>query len=266
VRIAADPRNLIRFVPAKGVHDATSVPDHLEVRVRMSRPGPGYGSQLRAVIVADGRLDEARVRQEAALPSTLVLGADGGAGRAHRAGVRVDLVVGDLDSIDAAVLDELAATGSEVRRAGEDKDESDTELALLAALDLGARSIVLLGALGGERIDHELANLLLLAHPRLDGRDAAIVDGGTTIVRIGNDQGGGTIELAGSAGDLVTLLPFTGPVEGVTTHGLRYPLRGEVLVPGPARGLSNELLGRSARVTTSRGRLLVIHTRRKEAT
>ncbi len=70
-------------------------------------------------------------------------------------------------------------------RASSDKDESDTELCILTALDRGATSIRLLGALGGSRVDHELANVALLAHPRLDGIDAAIVDGATTIRRIG---------------------------------------------------------------------------------
>jgi thiamine pyrophosphokinase len=222
-------------------------------------PGASSG---RALIVADGRIDDAQLRREAAVPDTFIIGADGGAGRAHDAQVRVDLVVGDLDSIAPGTLASLAAAGTRVERADRDKDESDTELALLAALEHGHRPIVILGALGGARLDHELANLLLLAHPRLDGCDVSIVDGPTTVRRMGTVDGPGLIDLEGAAGDLVTLLPIAGPVEGVTTHDLRYPLRAEPLSPGPARGLSNELLGAHASVTTVRGRLLVIHTRR----
>ncbi|MET0772293.1 MAG: thiamine diphosphokinase, partial [Candidatus Limnocylindrales bacterium] len=199
------------------------------------------------------------------VPGTLVIGADGGAGRALRAGVHVDLVVGDLDSLDGADLDRLVAAGSDVTRAGRDKDESDTELALLAAIDRGCEPIVVLGALGGPRLDHELANLLLLAHPRLDDRDVSIVDGATTVRRIGTADGPGALDLEGAPGDLLTLLPLAGPVDGVTTHHLRYPLRGECLLPGPARGLSNELLTPTASVTTERGRLLVVHTRRSHS-
>jgi thiamine pyrophosphokinase len=216
----------------------------------------------RAVIVADGRIDETQLRHEASVPGTFVIGADGGAGRAERTGIRVDLVVGDLDSLPADALDRLTAAGTQVERSHRDKDESDTELALLAALGRDRDPVVIVGALGGARLDHELANLLLLAHPLLDGRDVAIVDGGTTARRIGTADGPGSIAIAGSPGDLVTLLPLAGVVEGVTTHELRYPLRAESLMPGPARGLSNELRGASASVTTLRGRLLVIHTRR----
>ena len=59
-----------------------------------------------------------------------------------------------------------------IRRAERDKDESDTELAVLAAIELGAREIVVVGALGGRRLDHALANLGLLAHPALLGGPA----------------------------------------------------------------------------------------------
>ena len=167
----------------------------------------------------------------------------------------------DLNSLAPDALATLVATGAEVIRANSDKDESDTELCILAALDRGATSIRLLGALGGSRVDHELANVALLAHPRLDGIDAAIEDGATTIRRIGTTDGGGSADISGSAGDVVTLLPIDHPVEGVTTIELRYPLQSEALTPGPARGLSNVMLGPTCGVRTVRGRLLVIHTR-----
>jgi thiamine pyrophosphokinase len=63
------------------------------------------------VIVADGRLDDAQLRRVAAASGTVVIGADGGAGRALELGVRVDLVVGDLDSLDPDSLDRLVAAG-----------------------------------------------------------------------------------------------------------------------------------------------------------
>src|SRR6476659_8432871 len=104
----------------------------------------------RVVIVADGRIDDSALR-DAVEPGDLVVGADGGARRALLAGIHVDLVVGDLDSLAVADLDELVAAGATVMRAHPDKDESDTQLCLLAALDRGATMIRLLGALGGAR-------------------------------------------------------------------------------------------------------------------
>jgi thiamine pyrophosphokinase len=59
-------------------------------------------------------------------------------------------------------------------------------------------------------------------------------------------------------GAVVSLLPFAGDVEGVTTAGLRYPLDDEPLVTGPARGLSNVRIDAGASVTVRRGRLLIV--------
>jgi thiamine pyrophosphokinase len=122
-----------------------------------------------------------------------------------------------------------------------------------------------MGALGIVRPEHAIANLLLLADPRLDGADVAIVARGSRIWRIGTADGPGEAAIGGASGDFVSLFPMAGGVDGVTTDGLRFPLRDEALPPGPSRGLSNELLGASAIVRTRRGRLLVVHTARAQA-
>jgi thiamine pyrophosphokinase len=221
---------------------------------------------LRAIIVADGDLDPADLGSALSgvdRTSCLVIGADGGSRRIVAAGIRPDLVVGDADSLEAAELERLRARGVPLEVVDAAKDESDTELSVRSALSRGAKRLTILGALGGRRPEHMVANLLLLAHPMLDDVDVAIVHDGTTIRRTGTLTGPGHLELAGPPGDHVSLLPID-TVEGVTTAGLRFPLRDEPLVPGPARGLSNELLEGTARVATRRGRLLVIHTSRKE--
>jgi thiamine pyrophosphokinase len=137
-----------------------------------------------------------------------------------------------------------------------DKDETDTELAVRAAAAAGVRRLTILGALGGERIDHELGNLWLLAMPALEGIAAFLLDPAARI-RL---AGPGRIALGGRVGDLVSLLPFGGDVEGITTRGLRYPLRDEPLVAGPARGLSNVREATDAAVDVRTGRILVIET------
>ncbi len=78
--------------------------------------------------------------------------------------------------------------------------------------------------------------------------------------RLGRTDGPGSLAIAGAPGDHVSLLPLAGPVAGVTTDGLLYPLHDEPLLPGPARGLSNALTGAAAHVRIARGVLLVIQT------
>jgi thiamine pyrophosphokinase len=196
----------------------------------------------------------------AGAPRPFLLAADGGAARCLDAGLRPDLVVGDFDSLTESPRRALAELGVPLQVADPAKDESDLELCVLEVLARGAKRVTLFGALGSERPEHGLANLLLLADPRLDGHDVVLIGHGARIRRIGTADGPGSIELEGRPGDYVSLLPVAGDVAGVTTEGLRFPLGDEPLTAGPSRGLSNELVGSSARVTTRRGRLLVIHT------
>jgi thiamine pyrophosphokinase len=213
------------------------------------------------LVVADGDVAE-RAALDAAWPGWadaigLVVAADGGAHGATRLGFAIDLLVGDADSIDPAELARLAASGVPIRRASREKDESDTELAILAAVELGAETIVVVGAFGGRRLDHALANVGLLAHPALARQPCVLLtaEGRVTLV-----TGPATREVDGRVGDLVSLLPLGDGVTGVTTAGLAYPLRDEPLPVGPARGLSNIRTAEAARVTVRSGHLLIVET------
>lgn len=216
-------------------------------------------------MVADGDVP-AREHLDAAWPGwaahdPLVVAADGGLEGARSLGLTADLLVGDLDSVDPATLAETEAAGLPVRRARSDKDESDTELALLEAVAAGAPRITVLGALGGERPDHALANVWLLAHPALGDREAFLLDAVARVSLIsapGPDGRPVRRSLRGPTGATISLLPFGGDVEEVTTTGLRYPLHGERLLVGPARGLSNVRVAGDAAVSVGRGRLLVV--------
>lgn len=220
---------------------------------------------VNALIVADGDVParEAvhRVLESDGPPGeTLVIAADGGALKAELIGLRPDVVVGDLDSLSPDTVDRLHAGGVEVQAHPRAKDESDLELAVREALARGATRLVILGALGGLRVEHTLANLLLLTLPELDACDVVLVDGPSSVRVIG---GGGPdqLELVGHPGDYVSLLPLSGVVTGVKTSGLLFALDGNTLAQGPTRGLSNEMTGERATIATGDGRLAVVHTR-----
>jgi thiamine pyrophosphokinase len=222
---------------------------------------------MQALILADGDAPERR-DLDLAWPGWdteigLVVAADGGARHAERLGCSIDVWVGDGDSVEPAMLESLAAQGIPIERSRPDKDESDTELAVLAGIRRGAQGVVIVGALGGPRIDHALANIGLLAMPALVGRPAALVDGRSRISLLRAPDPDGrpvTRTLVGRGGDRVSLLPLGPGVDGVTTAGLAYPLRDEPLPEGPARGLSNVRLAESASVTLQRGLLLIVES------
>lgn len=212
------------------------------------------------VVVASGQVAAEEVAWLAR--ADLVIAADGGAGHLEQLGRWPDRLVGDLDSAHPALVDRLEAAGVPVDRHPADKDATDTELALLAAAEVGADEIVALGALGGPRLDHELANLLLLADPRLAGLHVRLVRGPTTIRAV---RPGRRLDLEVGVGGLVSLLPVGGDAEGVTVTGLRWPLERATLRIGRSRGISNEVVAAPAWISLERGTLLVVETRTQGA-
>lgn len=184
----------------------------------------------------------------------LVIAADGGARHAADLARTIDLWVGDGDSLGADGVEALRAAGIPVELAPVDKDESDTELAIVAAAAAGAGRVTVLGALGGTRADHGLANVWLLAHPALSGRAVSLVDDRARIRLLSPGRHG----LGGRIGDLVSLLPYAGDAGGLTTRGLRYPLLDEPLRTGSSRGLSNVREAIDARIDVKTGMVLVV--------
>jgi thiamine pyrophosphokinase len=187
----------------------------------------------------------------------LLLAADGGARHCRALGLRPSVVIGDFDSLDEEDLHHLRASGAELLRHPTRKDQTDLELAVRLALERGARQILILGALGA-RWDQSLANLLLVGAPGLETADLVIRDGPQEIRTL---RAGASLELSGSPGDIVSLIPITGDALGVTTEGLDYPLTRGALRFGSTLGISNSLVGTSARITLEEGLLLcaVIH-------
>jgi thiamine pyrophosphokinase len=189
-----------------------------------------------------------------------VIAADLGAHHALTWGWRIDLLVGDLDSLPAGEASRIEVAGTQIFRAPAAKDETDTELALARALMLEPAQIIICAATGG-RTDHLLANVLLLARPALATMDVQLVDGGETLRLLHAEGQEARLGIEGAPGDLLSLLPLGGDAAGVSTEGLLYPLRAETLYLGQARGVSNVLTGARCEVSLQRGQLLVIHNR-----
>jgi thiamine pyrophosphokinase len=183
----------------------------------------------------------------------MCIAADSGLDHVYDLGLRPDVVVGDLDSVSAASLARAEAEGVAIDRHPARKNKTDLELALDRALAEEPERIVVAG-IGGGRLDHHLANLLVLASTDYDGPDLdAYV--GTARVAVARQR---TRTLQGEPGEQVSLLAVHGPAAGVSTTGLAYPLWGETLHPGSTRGVSNELVTPTASVTVGRGVVLAV--------
>lgn len=211
------------------------------------------------LVVANGDIaDDAWLRARVA-QARVVIAADGGANHLLRIGARPSLVVGDMDSLDKADEAALRDAGVMSHRFPAEKDETDLELALRFAVAAGDGAekpvtIEIAGALGG-RLDQTLANVFLLAHPVLDGRQARLIAPAQTAWLAAE-----TTRIDGAPGDRVSLIPLGGDVTIRASAGLRWPLEDVRLRLGEARGVSNKLVGHSARLNGVEGRLLIVHS------
>jgi thiamine pyrophosphokinase len=204
------------------------------------------------VVTGGDPVDPAHVR---ALPSDAwVIAADSGIDHALAVGLRVHHAIGDFDSVSPEGLATVQARGGRVERHPAAKDATDLELALGAALERVPARVHVLGGHGG-RLDHQLANALLLASPAYASM-AITAQMGLALLTVVRDEA----VLSGQVGDLVTLVPPHGVARRVTTSGLRYPLRGEDLAPGSTRGVSNLLVAPAATVRLDAGVLLAIQS------
>lgn len=202
---------------------------------------------MRAFVFAGG--DQVSAERIAALGrADLVVAADSGIVSAAAAGLAVDLLVGDLDSAPAHLVDYAA----EVQRHEPSKDQTDLALALDTALQRGADRITVIGG-GGGRLDHLVANLLLLANDDYAAADLDLVTE-TEIVTIVR----GTRTLCGPVGDLVTLVALGGTARGVTTDGLLFPLADADLPPGSSWGVSNEFADPAPTIAVREGVVMAI--------
>jgi thiamine pyrophosphokinase len=211
---------------------------------------------MKAVLVASGdpQPSDARWLSEA----DLVVAVDGGAGWLASIGRRPDALVGDLDSVDPELVASLEAAGVPIERHPTEKDASDTALALDYVRRHGATEALVIGAFGGHRLDHEIANVLMLSEaPRGSVIDLSLVRGSSEIRGV---RAGKPLAINAAPGSLVSLLPVGEDAGGVVTSGLRYALQDEPLPLGSTRGLSNQVIAEAASVQLKSGMLLVIKT------
>lgn len=178
----------------------------------------------------------------------LVIAADSGLALAPLLGLTVDIVIGDLDSLDPT--SPLGET--EVIRHPTDKDRSDLELALDEARRHQTTSLIVVGGRGG-RLDHLLANVATIS--TFPEAEVTWLTGEEAVYLVRTRR-----RIRGEIGDLLTLLPVGGEVKGVTVEGLHWPLDDADLDFGTTRGLSNLLVATEVTISVTQGTLLAIHT------
>ncbi|SIQ69399.1 thiamine pyrophosphokinase [Rhizobium sp. RU35A] len=190
-------------------------------------------------------------RLMALIAGSRVIAADSGIRHASLLGLSPELWVGDFDSTDAA----LAAQWSRVERHRypANKAATDGEIAVAEAIDRGARRLILIGALSGERSDHALQHYLHGISLAEDGFEVVLTSGEEEAYPL---IGGDRMELELPKGSLFSVLGFS-VLEGLSLANVRYPLQDFSLTFGSSRTISNIAEGAIA-LSLREGRALLI--------
>jgi len=206
------------------------------------------------LVFANGMIEEMGWVEPYLARAVAIIAADGGLRYPVAAGRIPELLIGDLDSLPADLAETIETWEMEIIRHPRDKDETDLELALLLAVRRYPNATILvLGGTGG-RLDHTVANILLTAHPDLLGRSIRFLEDRELAWLVA-----GETEIIGRPGDTVSLIPLGGSARVAETTGLRWPLTGDTLAFGPARGISNEMTADRAMVRLESGLVLCVH-------
>lgn len=214
-----------------------------------------HSSLQRVVVIAGGDLDPQELCHITS--KDYLITADAGVEMLLDHGILPHLAVGDFDTTREDYLTRLQELQITYRTLPSEKDVTDTHFALEEAVRLRPREILLLGALGGARFDHALANLYLLEWLSQYSIPCTMISGRNHIRLL---IGPTTIELVKGDFHYVSLLPCSSRVEGITLTGFRYPLNNATLTRGISLGVSNEIVDESGKISIRTGKCFCIQS------
>jgi thiamine pyrophosphokinase len=203
---------------------------------------------MQTVIFCNGNLQMSPINIYSIISKTnFIIAADGGANHLKKLNLTPHLIVGDMDSIsEQSFIDDKTI---EKTTYSTDKDQTDTELAILESFKRGCTHITLLGATG-KRLDHTLANIELIK--KYPGK-ITLIDNNTKLIAINNKQ---KLVLTGKKESIVSIFPASTNSPSIKTSGLKYNLDNKKLM-FPTQGTSNTIQKNPAQISIDSGLLLV---------
>jgi thiamine pyrophosphokinase len=212
------------------------------------------------IIISGGRFGDPIFfkKKIAEIGASLIIVCDGGVRHVQQLGIKPDVIIGDMDSIEPVQLTSYSAQGVQIIKYPANKDFTDTELALDYALNLKPTAIYIWGALGG-RLDHTLANVFLLRKGQKTGIKTYLIDEYCEAFIVDKEAA-----FVDAKGVTVSLFAFSPKVEGLSLSGFVYALKDAVLAMGDSLGVSNIINRDHAKISVRFGNLLVVRYRQKD--
>lgn len=210
---------------------------------------------MKCVIIASGNFEYTPKIKDIINRADLIICADGGTQHLKSVQIDPDIIIGDMDSTDHGTQSFFKSKKIPIIQYPEKKNETDTELCIFHAIEKGAEKIILLGVTG-TRLDHTLANILLLKKLAAHNIPACVIDPHNEVYLVLD-----TLTLTGKPGQLLSIIPVTHQVTGITLAGLEYPLNNATLYMADTLGISNVFKEERVSIRIKSGILIVTKSR-----
>lgn len=207
---------------------------------------------LKALIISNGDLKDIDILKYYNNVDVVIC-ADGGARHLYNRNLKPDIIIGDLDSLDGRILESYKNLAVKFEKHPTRKNMTDTELSINYAINIGAREIVLLGATGN-RLDHSIANVLILYRLAYENVNMTIIDSHNEIFVVKN-----ILKLRKKEGYFISIIPLVD--SKVTLKGFEYNTNSLEFKLGSTLGISNRIIDEEGLIQVDSGICLVIRSR-----
>lgn len=207
---------------------------------------------MTALIIANG--DDVNKSVIENIDYEFVICADGGLEKAERLGIVPNVILGDFDSVNEDVFRKYQLMNVEIKKFPAEKDFTDMELSIEFAVGKGYKNLILIGATGGPRLDHSMANIMLIEKYFNLGVNIEIIDNNNKIQIISDNT---DLSLEHMKHYYVSIVPITETISGLTLEGFKYPLDKVVVKRGSTLCISNEIVLTSGKVILEKGAALL---------
>ncbi len=204
-----------------------------------------------ALIIGSGSNLDKEVFMLENLNIEYVICADGGLEKAEDLELTPNIIVGDLDSVSKEVLKKYLDMNIELIKYPSEKNHTDMELAIEHAIDKGFKNIILIGATGS-RLDHTIANVMLIEQYYKKGIHIQIIDNNNLIQIVSN-----SIEIINKKDYFVSIVPITDSIEVASLIGFKYPLNNINVKRGSTLCISNQIIHEKGNIKLDKGIALV---------
>lgn len=200
---------------------------------------------MKAIIIASGNIIKKEIFDEIYSESDFIICADGGLNYLDILNIKPNLIVGDFDSADINLLEKYKNV--EIKKYPAEKNFTDTEIAIEEAIACGFNEITIFGATG-TRLDHTMANILLIERYIKNDISIKIVDNNNYISILNKD-----ITINRKEGYFLSIIPISEYIDGITLKGMKYPLVDVKVNRGSTLCISNEIIAKSAEINIKNG-------------